>query len=215
MCVGQKGCRRILENATIVASDNFVYDFSITLVARATRTHASKLYCLIKWPRLKVRCPSPSVSYRLSHTRTAILAVVTQREIMSWSETLRDNPKISCKRTDFDYRCGRRGHCLEYDHDGLAQVVVSVFATCKLITAICFFLSWFFCRRLQTKVKMEYVTTEGEGEGRFPTGVNEKNFFYNHETAMWKWRLNLRRKIYKSHDNILISFDEVYLPISL
>ncbi|XP_078360965.1 solute carrier organic anion transporter family member 4A1-like [Oculina patagonica] len=81
-------------------------------------------------------------------------------------------------------KCGRKGHCLEYDHDGLALVVVSVFATCKLITVICFFLSWFFCQRLQAKEKKKDVTNEGEGEGRASTVVNEKEFLYNQETAM-------------------------------
>ena len=117
----------------------------------------------------------------MSHTGTAILKVVTQ---CAWSATLRDNPKISCKGLDFNYRCGCKGHCLEYDHDGLAQVVVGVFVTCKLITAICFFLSWFFSRRVQANEKMEDDTIEGEGEGGSTTGVNEKELLYNHETAM-------------------------------
>ena len=85
---------------------------------------------------------------------------------------------------DFNYRCGGKGNCLEYDHDGLAQVVVSVFATCKLITAICFFLSWFSCRRLQAKENMEDVTNEGNDEGGGLTGVSENELLYNHETAM-------------------------------
>ncbi|PFX24711.1 solute carrier organic anion transporter family member 4A1-like isoform X2 [Stylophora pistillata] len=44
-------------------------------------------------------------------------------------------------------RCGHRGFCLEYDHDGLAQVLVAVMAVCKFITATSFFLCWFFCQR--------------------------------------------------------------------
>ena len=74
---------------------------------------------------------------------------------------------IGTIRIVFNYRCGRRGHCLEYDHDGLAQVVVGVFVTCKFITLVCFFLSWFFCRRLQATEKMKDVNNEDvkEGEG--------------------------------------------------
>ena len=74
-----------------------------------------------------------------------------------------------------NYRCGRRGHCLEYDHDGLAQVVVLVFVTCKFITMVCFFLSWFFCRRLQATEKIKDVKKEGEGdrEGREGAGAND------------------------------------------
>ena len=74
---------------------------------------------------------------------------------------------IGTIRIVFNYRCGRRGHCLEYDHDGLAQVVVGVFVTCKFITMVCFFLSWFFCRRLQATEKMKDVNNEDvkEGEG--------------------------------------------------
>ena len=74
-----------------------------------------------------------------------------------------------------NYRCGRRGHCLEYDHDGLAQVVVLVFVTCKFITMVCFFLSWFFCRRLQAIEKIKDVKKEGEGdrEGREGAGAND------------------------------------------
>jgi len=88
-------------------------------------------------------------------------------------------------------KCGRRGHCLQYDHDGLAQVVVGVFVTCKFITMICFFLSWFFCRRSQAKEKMKYVNNvdvnndrEGEREGGEGAGANEKVLFHNKETTM-------------------------------
>ena len=51
----------------------------------------------------------------------------------------------------FDYRCGEKGYCLEYDHTGLAKVVLGVALTCKTITIICFDLSWLFCRRLDGK----------------------------------------------------------------
>ena len=64
----------------------------------------------------------------------------------------------------FYFRCGRKGYCLEYDHDGLARVLLGVFATCKFITMVCFFLSWFFCRRIQTKEKMKDVNDERKGE---------------------------------------------------
>ena len=80
----------------------------------------------------------------------------------------------------FNYRCGRKGHCLEYDHDGLAQVVVGVFVTCKFIAMVCFFLSWFFSRRLQAKEKMRDVSKEDvnneaeEEEGAATTVVSEK-----------------------------------------
>ena len=87
----------------------------------------------------------------------------------------------------FNYRCGRRGHCLEYDHDGLAQVVVGVFATCKFITLVCFFLSWFFSRRLQAKEKMKDINNESgeEKEAREAlTGASGKILIYNLETAM-------------------------------
>ena len=82
----------------------------------------------------------------------------------------------SCEGMAFYYRCGRKGHCLEYDHDGLAQVVVGVFVTCKIITVVCFFLSWFFCRRLQATENMkdvnnEDVIKEGEGEREREKGV--------------------------------------------
>ena len=92
-----------------------------------------------------------------------------------------------------NYRCGRKGHCLEYDHDGLAQVVVGVFVACKFITMVCFFLSWFFCRRLQAKEKTkdvdkEDVNKEGEGEreGGERAGANVKGLFCNIETVMGK-----------------------------
>ena len=86
---------------------------------------------------------------------------------------------IGTIRIVFNYRCGRRGHCLEYDHDGLAQVVVGVFVTCKFITMVCFFLSWFFCRRLQATEKMKDVNNEdvkeaeGEREGGERAGAIE------------------------------------------
>ena len=73
---------------------------------------------------------------------------------------------------------------MEYDHDGLALVVVSVFVTCKLITTICFFLSWFFCRRLQAKEKMKDANNEEEGFEGVPNGVNGKEFLCNQETAI-------------------------------
>ena len=89
-----------------------------------------------------------------------------------------------------DYRCGRRGHCLEYDHTGLAQVVVGVFVTCKFITLVCFFLSWFYCRRLQATEKIkdvdnEDVKMEGEGEpeGGERAGASEKELLQA-ETVM-------------------------------
>jgi len=81
-------------------------------------------------------------------------------------------------------KCGRRGHCLEYDHDELAQVVVGVFVTCKLITMICFFLSWFVCRRLQAKEKMKDVNNEGERKGGEEAGATEKELLYNIESVM-------------------------------
>jgi len=88
----------------------------------------------------------------------------------------------------FHYRCGRKGYCLEYDHDGLAEVLVGVFATCKFITMVCFFLSWFFCRRLQTKEKMKDVNNEREGEEEEArealTEASGKILLYNQETAM-------------------------------
>ena len=64
----------------------------------------------------------------------------------------------------FHYRCGRKGYCLEYDHDGLATVLLGVFATCKFITMVFFFLSWLFCRRIQRNEKMRDVNDEREGE---------------------------------------------------
>jgi len=53
----------------------------------------------------------------------------------------------------FDYRCGEKGYCLEYDHTGMAKVVLGVSLTCKTITMICFGLSWLFCRRTDGKEK--------------------------------------------------------------
>ena len=44
-------------------------------------------------------------------------------------------------------RCGENGFCHEYDHRGLALVVLAVIMTCKVITTTTFFLSWFFSRR--------------------------------------------------------------------
>jgi len=87
----------------------------------------------------------------------------------------------------FHYRCGRKSYCLEYDHDGLAQVLVGVFATCKFITMVCFFLSWFFCRRFQTKEKMKDVKNEREREEEAREALTEasgKTLLYNQETAM-------------------------------
>ena len=56
---------------------------------------------------------------------------------------------------------------------------------------ICFFLSWFFCRRIQAKEKMKDVNNvdvnndrEGEREGGEGVGANEKELFHNKETAM-------------------------------
>ena len=98
---------------------------------------------------------------------------------------------FSCAGMVFNYRCGKRGHCLEYDHDGLAQVVVGVFVACKFITMICYFLSWFFCRRLQTTKEIKDVNNgdvnkEGEGEcdGEKGAGAREKELSFNVETAM-------------------------------
>lgn len=48
-------------------------------------------------------------------------------------------------------KCGGKGFCLEYDHSGLAKVVVGISLTCKLITVTCFGLSWLFCRRLEER----------------------------------------------------------------
>jgi len=88
-------------------------------------------------------------------------------------------------------KCGRKGHCLEYDHDGLAQVVVGVFVACKFITMVCFFLSWFFCRRLQATEKMRDVHNEdgkkegeGEREREKGDGASEKELPCNMETVM-------------------------------
>ena len=44
-------------------------------------------------------------------------------------------------------RCGERGFCLEYDHDGLAKVLLGVLMVCKGVTTTTFFLSWLFSRR--------------------------------------------------------------------
>lgn len=44
-------------------------------------------------------------------------------------------------------RCGENGFCHEYDHRGLALVVLAVIMTCKVITNATFFLSWLFSRR--------------------------------------------------------------------
>ena len=56
---------------------------------------------------------------------------------------------------------------------------------------VCFFLSWFFCRRLQAKEKMKDVNDERE-EGKEEeeqaiealTGASRKVLIYNLETAM-------------------------------
>jgi len=50
-------------------------------------------------------------------------------------------------------KCGEKGYCLEYDHTGMAKVVLGVSLTCKTITMICFGLSWLFCRRTDGKEK--------------------------------------------------------------
>ena len=63
-------------------------------------------------------------------------------------------------------------------------MVVSVFVTCKLITTICFFLSWLFCRRLEAKEKMKDANNEGKGNEEVSNGVNENEFLYNQETAI-------------------------------
>ena len=114
---------------------------------------------------------------------TAILRVV-----MHVTPPLRDNFENGCEGIAFNYRCGRRGHCLEYDHDGLAQVLVGVFVTCKLITTVCFFLSWFFCRRLQATEKLKDVNNEKQGEEEEArealTGDSGKILICNLETAM-------------------------------
>lgn len=55
--------------------------------------------------------------------------------------------------------------CLEYDHDGLAQVLLAVMTGCKLITAISFFLSWFFCRRPQGREEIIVGTNKKENDG--------------------------------------------------
>ena len=65
---------------------------------------------------------------------------------------------------NFAFRCGEKGFCLEYDHIGLAQVLVAVMTTCKFITTTCFFLSWFFCRRVQAKEKITDSNNERENE---------------------------------------------------
>ncbi|CAH3111261.1 unnamed protein product [Porites lobata] len=47
----------------------------------------------------------------------------------------------------WDKTCGENGFCHEYDHRGLALVVLAVIMTCKVITTATFFLSWLFSRR--------------------------------------------------------------------
>lgn len=56
---------------------------------------------------------------------------------------------------------------------------------------VCFFLSWFFSRRLQTTEKMKDVNKEdinkeggGEREGGGGVGASEKESFQNKETTM-------------------------------
>ena len=56
---------------------------------------------------------------------------------------------------------------------------------------VCFFLSWFFCRRLQATEEMkdvhnEGINKEGEGEreGGERTGTSEKELLQA-ETVMW------------------------------
>lgn len=59
-------------------------------------------------------------------------------------------------------RCGDQGFCQEYDHDGLARVLVAVMAVCKFIATTSFFLCWFFCR--QGKSTDKNTTKENDGE---------------------------------------------------
>ena len=78
----------------------------------------------------------------------------------------------------FLFRCGGKGFCLEYDHSGLAKVVLGVLLTCKLITAICFGLSWLFCRRLEERNKKTSEKIDF-------TGINDKySLVVCHETAI-------------------------------
>ena len=56
-------------------------------------------------------------------------------------------------------RCGERGFCLEYDHDGLAKVLLGVLMVCKGVTTTTFFLSWLFSRR-QTGYNNTRTTVE-------------------------------------------------------
>ena len=53
---------------------------------------------------------------------------------------------------------------------------------------VCFFLSWFFCRRLQAKEKMKDVNNVGERKEGEGAGAAEKEVLYNIDTAMWKER---------------------------
>lgn len=58
-------------------------------------------------------------------------------------------------------KCGKQGYCLEYDHIGLAKVVLGVSLAVRFLTTVCFALSWFFCRR--------------RGEGNSSTDLNDKD----------------------------------------
>ena len=109
----------------------------------------------------------------------------------------------------FNYRCGRKGHCLEYDHDGLAQVVVGVFATCKFITMVCFFLSWFFCRRLQAKETMKDVNNEVEEvevREALTSASAGKMLLINLETAMRKKKPSLEKCTSKLGNDTRLDF---------
>jgi len=60
----------------------------------------------------------------------------------------------------WDRRCREKGFCLEYDHRGLALVVLGVVVTGKFITTTAFFLSWFFSRRQAQDDKDGDITTQ-------------------------------------------------------
>lgn len=60
----------------------------------------------------------------------------------------------------WDRRCREKGFCLEYDHRGLALVVLGVVVTGKFITTTAFFLSWFFSRRQAQDDKDGDTTTQ-------------------------------------------------------
>ncbi|KAL9981591.1 hypothetical protein ACROYT_G010316 [Oculina patagonica] len=59
----------------------------------------------------------------------------------------------------WDTRCDKKGFCLEYDHAGLAQVLLGVLLVCKCITTTTFFLSWYFSRRQETDNDTRTVDT--------------------------------------------------------